>query len=72
MSKNKALKVVNVLLLVLLINQAATGMLAMKLPHEVFEWGHQRAAYVLLTVAAVHTLLNWNWIKASYFKKGKG
>ena len=69
MSKNKALKVVNVVLLVLIINQAATGMLAMKLPHEVFEWGHARAAFVLLAVAAVHILLNWNWVKANYFKK---
>jgi hypothetical protein len=69
MSKIKALKVVNVILLVLLINQAATGMLGMKLPHWAFEWGHKRAAIVLLTVAAVHLILNWNWIKANYFRK---
>ena len=69
MSKNKALKVVNMVLLVLLVNQALTGMLAMKLPHAVFEWGHERTAVVLLAVAAVHRVLNWNWIKANYFKK---
>ncbi len=69
MTKNKGLKVVNVVLLVLLINQAATGMLALKLPHEAFEWGHERAAFVLLAVAAVHLVLNWNWVKANYFKK---
>ena len=69
MSKNKALKVVNLILLVLLINQVATGMLAGKLSHEAFEWGHERAAFVLLVVAAVHLVLNWNWVKANYFKK---
>ncbi|MBL7214153.1 MAG: hypothetical protein ISS71_00580 [Phycisphaerae bacterium] len=69
MAKNNVLKVVNVVLLVLIINQAATGMLARKLPHEVFEWGHERAAFVLLVVAAVHLVLNWNWVKANYFKK---
>lgn len=68
MSKNKALKVVNVVLLVLLVNQAATGMLRMKLSHAVFEWGHERAAWVLLAVAAVHVALNWNWVKTNYFK----
>lgn len=69
MSKNKALKITNVVLLVLLMNQAATGMLRMKISHEVFEWGHERAAIVLLAVAAVHLVLNWNWVKANYFKK---
>ena len=66
MSKNKALKVVNVLLLILIVNQAVTGILGAKLPHEVFEWGHERAAFVLLAVAAVHLVLNWNWVKVNY------
>lgn len=69
MSKNRVLKVVNVILFMFIVNQAATGLLHSKLPHVVFEWGHERAAYLLLTVAAIHILLNWNWIKVSYFKK---
>ena len=69
MSRNKGLKVVNVVLLVLLINQAATGMLAIKLPYKAFQWAHERAAFVLLAVAAVHLVLNWNWVKTNYFKK---
>jgi hypothetical protein len=69
MSKNKWLKIVNVVLLVLLVNQALTGMLGMQLPYVVFKWGHKHAAYALLAVAAVHLILNWNWIKANYFKK---
>lgn len=69
MSKIKALKVVNVILLILLSNQAATGMLGMKLPHWAFEWGHKHAAFVLLAVAAVHLVLNWNWVKANYFSR---
>jgi hypothetical protein len=69
MSKKKALKGVNVILLVLLINQVSTGLLAMKLPPEVFEWGHRWAAFLLLAVTAVHIALNWNWVKVNYFKK---
>lgn len=69
MSKNKALKVVNVILLVLLLNQVLSGLWYGKLSHEAFEWGHERAAFVLLAVATVHLILNWNWVKANYFKK---
>jgi hypothetical protein len=70
MSRNKALKIVNVVLLVLLLNQLVSGLLAAngKLSHEGFEWLHARAAWLLLIVAAAHIVLNWNWIKASYFK----
>ena len=69
MSKNKALKIVNIILLILLINQFLTGIFGMELPYAVFQWCHKRAAYVLLAVAAVHLVLNWNWVKANYYKK---
>lgn len=69
MPKNKTLKIVNMALLLLLINQAMTGMLGMKLSATIFEWGHRRAAWLLITAAAVHLVLNWNWIKANYFRK---
>jgi heme A synthase len=69
MSKNKALKVVNLILFILLVSQATTGLLRVKLSHEVFEWGHERAAFLLLAMAGVHLALNWNWVKVNYFKK---
>ena len=69
MTKNKALKIVNVVLLVLLINQAATGMLGINMSATAFEWLHRRAALLLIAATVVHLVLNWNWIKASYFKK---
>lgn len=71
MRKNDWLKGVNVLLLILLMNQAATGLLHARIPHELFEWLHQRAAYVLLLTSFVHLALNWNWVKAAYFKTKK-
>lgn len=69
MSKNKALKIINAVLLLLVINQVVTGMLSRKLPHEVFEWGHKGAAFVLLILAVLHLIMNWNWVKANYFRK---
>jgi heme A synthase len=69
MAKNKALKVVNVVLLVLLLNQACSGLFRASYSLEAFEWLHERAAFLLFAVSAAHIVLNWNWIKASYFKK---
>ncbi|MDH4203871.1 MAG: hypothetical protein OEV87_13400 [Phycisphaerae bacterium] len=68
MPKNKTPKIVNTALLLLLINQVVTGMLGMKLSTTFFEWGHRRAAWLLITAAAVHLAMNWNWIKANYFE----
>lgn len=69
MGKNKALKVVNLILLVLIINQMVGAFLYFKISHAFFEWGHERAGMLLAAVAAVHLALNWNWFKANYFKK---
>jgi len=69
MSKNKALKIVNIVLLVLLLNQACSGLFNEHYSLDAFEWLHERAALLLFVVAAVHIVLNWNWIKVNYFKK---
>ena len=69
MTRNKALKVVNIVLLVLIINQMVGAFLYGGISHELFEWGHERAGMLLAVVIAVHLALNWNWVKANYFKK---
>jgi len=71
MPKNKVLKVVNLVLALLVVNQFASVFLFENevIPYRGFEWMHKRAAFVLLAVAAVHLVLNWNWVKANYFKK---
>ena len=69
MSRNKVLKIVNVVLLILVISQVATGYFGAKLSFEAFKWGHKRAVLVLLAFAALHLVLNWNWVKANFFKR---
>ena len=69
MNKNRALKVVNLVLLVLIINQMVGAFLYSRISHELFVWGHERAGILLAVVAAVHLALNWNWVKANYFKR---
>ena len=67
--KNTALKIVNPILFILIINQLMTGFFRMKLSRDTFVVLHERGAIVLACVVVVHIILNFNWIKANYFHK---
>jgi hypothetical protein len=69
MKRNTALKILNLILLVLVVNQAVTALLHDKLPHEAFEFFHQGGGTVLIALIVVHIILNFNWVKANYFPK---
>lgn len=66
MKRNTALKILNPILAVLVINQLVTGLSGASLPHEVFEIMHQGGAMVLAAGIVLHLVLNANWIKANY------
>jgi hypothetical protein len=68
MKRNTALKILNPVLAILLINQVLTGLFGHELSHEAFEIFHRKAALVLVAFVIVHVILNFNWIKVSYFK----
>ena len=65
MNKRNLLKLVNILLALLILNQAATGILHDLLPHSVFEFLHEGGGPTLFIVAIVHLYLNWAWVKAN-------
>jgi len=69
MKRNSVLKVLNPILALLALNQVVTALLNESLSGGVFEVLHERAGLVLGAVIAAHVILNWNWIKASYFRK---
>ena len=69
MKKNTILKIINPVLLILVISQVLSGMFAMKLNGEAFEIIHKGGGMILLTLVIFHLILNFNWIKVSYFKK---
>jgi hypothetical protein len=69
MKKNVALKILNLILLVLFVNQAVTVLFREKLSHEAFGLFHKGGGTILLGLIAVHFILNFNWVKASYFPK---
>ena len=68
MKKNTILKIINPILLILIINQIVTGSMGIKLADK-FEYLHEYTGFALLVLAIIHLLLNFNWVKANYFKK---
>lgn len=68
MKRNTMLKILNPLLAVLLINQAATGALHDVMSEELFEVLHEGGGVLLILGVICHVALNWNWIKANFLK----
>ena len=66
MKRNDALKIVNPVLGLLVLSQFVTGVSADAIGKEAFAILHQGAAFVLVSVALLHVILNWNWIKANF------
>ncbi len=71
MKKNTMHKILNPILLVLMANQLITGVGHRNFSHETFEFLHEGGGVLLAVLAGVHLILNFNWVKASYFGKGK-
>jgi hypothetical protein len=69
MKKAVALKIINILLAVLMLNQGLTGLLHDRLPEEAFEAFHITGAILLVAGTILHLALNWSWIKAMYLRK---
>jgi hypothetical protein len=69
MKKNTLHKILNPILVVFALNQAATAIFSDELPPKVFEVLHQGGGFVFLAIITVHFILNFNWVKANYFSK---
>ena len=69
MKKATLLKIVNVALFVFAVNQAVTGFLRGRINSNVYDLLHGKAAFVLVALALVHLILNWNWVKSALLKR---
>jgi len=63
MTKQSALKIVNPLLGLLMLNQALTGIFRLYLSRSAFTIMHERAGYLLFAMVVVHFTLNFGWVK---------
>jgi hypothetical protein len=46
-----------------------SGFFSGALPHEAFEILHEGGGIALAILVLLHLILNWNWVKATYFKR---
>lgn len=69
MTRNSALKVLNPILAILLLNQVLSAFLSSILPRGTFALLHKGGGLVFACAATLHVILNWNWIKATFFRK---
>jgi len=69
--KQAALKIVNPLLGVLIVNQALTGLFHLYVSKSAFEVLHEKGGLLLLGMVILHVVLNWNWVKAQFWPQRK-
>ena len=70
MNKQKALKVINPIMFLLVLYQGVTGFFRMSM-YEHFKLVHPIAGALLLVFAIVHLSLNWPWVKSQYSSRKK-
>ena len=69
MKKNTAFKILNPVLLAMFVNQAVTVLFRDELSPGAFRIFHMGGGTILLCLIALHFILNFNWVKANYFRK---
>jgi hypothetical protein len=68
-NKNTALKIVNPILAILMLNQPFSGLLLSVTHWETFEGLHVVGGVLLFVFAVVHVMLNWKWVTSNFGKK---
>lgn len=69
MNKKTALKIVNVIIAILILNQAASASLRGLIGRDLFEIFHEGGGIALLMGVIVHVIFNWGWVRAQFLKK---
>ncbi len=69
MKPGTALKVLNPILGALALSQLLTGVLRDFLPRHTFGLVHKAGGLAFAAAALLHVALNWNWVKAAYFRR---
>jgi hypothetical protein len=67
MKRNTALKILNPVLLLFLVNQATTALFIDHLSPKAFGLFHKTGGAIFICLITLHIILNFNWIKANYF-----
>ena len=68
LDKGAALRIVNPLLGILLINQPVSIVMGLLTGWAAFEGLHIVGGIGLLIVAAIHLILNWSWVRMNFLR----
>lgn len=68
-AKQTVLKIINPVIGIVFVVQAATGTFHETIPYEVFEKMHGSSGYLLIAGIVTHVVLNWNWFKTVFMKR---
>ena len=69
MKRSSLLKILNPILALLFLNQILTGLLHDAIPKEAYEFLHEGGGICFAVAAVLHVILNWNWVKANFYRK---
>ncbi len=69
MKTNTLLRIVNPILALVFLFQITSGLMHGVISQELFEPIHGSSAGVLMVCIITHLVMNWNWVKANFFKK---
>ncbi|MEE4311116.1 MAG: hypothetical protein V2J62_04545 [candidate division KSB1 bacterium] len=69
MKNQKALKIVNIILVVLLIWIMITVVIRDMIDRAVFDKIHPLGGFLFIICVSLHVVLNFGWIENTYFKK---
>jgi hypothetical protein len=69
MNRIAILKILNSILAILFLNQLLTALLHDAIPKKAYEFFHAGGGISFAVAAVLHVILNWNWVKANFFKK---
>jgi len=69
MNRTNMLKYINPIIAILIVSQLISALLSDILPKEIFEAWHKGGGLLLFIGIIVHLVLNWGWVKSTYFKR---
>lgn len=67
MSKKTVLKLINIIIAVLILNQAISAILRGLIGRDAFEVLHEGGGVLLLIGVIIHVILNWGWVRMQFF-----
>ena len=68
MKKATLLKITNITIALFFVTMAITGLFGEALDDQTVML-HTKAGYVFIAIIVLHVILNWSWVKVTFFKK---